>query len=124
MIKLLLISAGLAIGFVGLGYLGPAESMYARYSIEILSVNQFNMVRGAYGGLFLTFAALFLLGAFKDKYTFSALIGLLTFMFGFAIGRIASIIQDGNPSTLIYSLLAFEVFYSLASIYCLRELDG
>ena len=119
--KLLLISASIAIGLVGIGYLVSADSMYARYGIEILSINEYSMVRGAYGGLFLSFAALFLVGAVHERFTLSSLVALFTFMFGFAIGRIASLLIDGTPSQLIFSLLAFEVFYSLASAYFIRS---
>ncbi|MEM7357959.1 MAG: DUF4345 domain-containing protein [Pseudomonadota bacterium] len=118
--KILLLSAALAIGFVGIGYLAAAETMYGRYGIEILSTNQFNMVRGAYGGLFLTFACLFAVGGFNRRMEFVALVSLCTFMSGFAIGRIASIAQDGAPGTMIYALLTFELFYTAVSAYYIK----
>ncbi len=119
--KTLLVTAFLAIGFVGIAYLTSADAMYGRYGIEILSVNEYNMVRGAYGGLFLGFAVLFLIGAVDDRLEFPSLVALFTFMLGFALGRMVSILMDGMPSSLILSLFAFEVFYSLASFYFIRK---
>ena len=51
---------------------------------------------------------------------FTALVALCTFMSGFAIGRVASIAQDGAPGTMIYALLAFELFYTAASAYYIK----
>ena len=117
--KILLISASLGIGSVGLGYLISPEFMYGLYNIEITSTNQFNMVRGAYGGLFLSFSILFFVGAFNKKIEFSAMVSLFVFMCGFAAGRIISIIIEGMPSFLIIGLLLFELFYLICCTYYL-----
>ena len=117
--KILLISASLGIGLIGLGYLVSPELMYSLYNIEISGTNQFNMVRGAYGGLFSGFAVLFLVGAFQQKFECTALVSLFVFMSGFAIGRVSGILFNGLPSALILCLLAFEIFYSACSAYCL-----
>lgn len=119
--NLLLISASLAIGFVGLAYLSSADAMYGRYGIEIMSTNEYNMVRGAYGGLFLAFACLFLLGALVTRFEFSALVAVFTFMLGFAIGRLMSITVDGMPTNTIMGLLIFEILYAVAAAFYLKQ---
>ncbi len=87
----------------------------ASTAIGLESVNEANMVRSAYGGLFLGFAVLFFLGARQDSLAKPALIALLTFMASFAVGRIVSIFADGTPSPLILGLIAFEIIYAAAA---------
>ena len=115
--KILLISASLGIGVIGVGYLISPELMYGLYDIEINSINEFNMVRAAYGGLFLSFSVIFFIGAINEKISLLSLVSLFAFMSGFALGRITSIIIDGAPSILIFGLLLCELFYSITSAY-------
>ena len=115
--KFLLISASLSIGIVGLGYFISPEFMYSLYNIEITSTNQFNMVRGAYSGLFISFSVLFFIGVINEKVEFTSLVSLFVFMCGFAVGRISGIVIEGIPSTLIICLLLSELFYSICSAY-------
>lgn len=118
---LVLLSASLGIGTVGLGYLFMPQSMYGLYGIELESVNEANMVRSAYGGLFLGFALLFLAGARRERFGTPALVALLTFMAGFALGRVVSIFADGVPSPLVFSLIAFEIVYAALAAYLLSR---
>ncbi len=116
-----LLLASLGIGVIGLGYLLSPHTMYGLYGIGLETVNEANMVRAAYGGLFLGFAILFLLGGLQDQFTRPALVALLTFMAGFAVGRIVSLIVDGMPSLIIISLIVFEVVYSALAVYLLSN---
>jgi hypothetical protein len=112
----ILLSAALGIGALGIGYMLSPAWMYGLYGIGIESVNEANMVRGAYGGLFVASALLFVLGALHARFTRPALIYLLTFMLGFAAGRMSSVVVDGVPSVLVLLLLGLEVLYiTLAS---------
>ena len=117
--SVVLLSASLGIGVIGLGYLFSPSTMYGLYGIGLETVNEANMVRSAYGGLFLGFAVLFFLGARRDQFATPALIALLTFMAGFALGRVVSLFADGMPSPLILSLIAFELIYSALAGYLL-----
>ncbi|MEM7585322.1 MAG: DUF4345 domain-containing protein [Acidobacteriota bacterium] len=117
--SVVLLSASLGIGVIGLGYLISPQFMYGLYGIEIETVNEANMVRSAYGGLFLGFGILFLMGSLRDQFARPALIALLTFMASFAVGRIVSIVVDGMPAPLILSLIVFEIVYSALAAYLL-----
>ncbi len=120
--NLTLASAALGIGAIGLGYLIAPRFMFGLYGIDLQSVNEFNMVRSAYGGLFAAFACLFAAGASRPSLQKPALIGLLTFMAGFAFGRLLSILIEGVPSPLIIGLLALEVAYAgLAAHQLIRK---
>ena len=114
-----LLSASLGIGVIGMGYLLSPQFMYGLYGIGLETVNEANMVRSAYGGLFFGFAVLFFLGAFRVRFEKPALVALLTFMAGFALGRIVSVFVDGRPSLLIFSLIVFEITYSALAAYLL-----
>ena len=115
LVTLVLISAFMGIGAIGIGYLMAPEFMYGLYGIELQSVNEANMVRAAYGGLFLGFALLFLAGALKPSLTRAALVALLVFMASFAFGRLVSLLVDGVPHALICLLIALEVVYAALS---------
>lgn len=108
-----LLTASCGIGGIGLAYLIAPQFMYGLYGVGIESVNASNMVRGAYGGLFVAFSGLFALGVVRPGLANPALVGLLTFMSGFALGRLVSIVVDGLPSLLVLGLLALELCYSL-----------
>jgi hypothetical protein len=71
--------------------------------------------------MFVAFSILFLIGAFFERIAICSLVGLLTFMVGFAFGRLASVVLDGVPSGLVFGLLACEVFYSAASAYSINS---
>jgi hypothetical protein len=115
--KFILFSAAMGIGAIGIGYLLAPQWMYSFYGIGIESVNEANMVRAAYGGLFVASALLFVLGATHEGLHIPSLIYLLVFMLGFACGRTISVVVDGVPSGLVLLLLGLEIVYStLASI--------
>jgi hypothetical protein len=118
---MVLLSAGMGIGLIGVGYLISPQFMFGLYGISLNSVNELNMVRAAYGGLFFAFGLLFLLGGIKPGLSTSALVALLVFMSGFACGRGLSFIVDGIHSALIAALLALEIFYSAAAAYLLFQ---
>lgn len=117
--SVVLLSASIGIGVIGLGYLISPQFMYGFYGIDLETVNEANMVRSAYGGLFLGFAILFFLGARRYQLATPSLIALLTFMASFAVGRVISIIVDGMPSPLILSLIVLEIIYSALAAYLL-----
>ena len=117
--SVVLLSASIGIGFIGLGYLISPQFMYGLYGIDLETVNEANMVRSAYGGLFLGLAVLFFLGVRRYQLATPALIALLTSMAGFAVGRVVSVIVDGMPSPLILSLIVFETIYAVLAAYLL-----
>lgn len=122
--KATLLSAAMGMGMIGVGYSVSPQFMFGLYGIQLESINELNMVRAAYGGLFIGFAALFALGFVRSSITQPALLALLTFMAGFAMGRMASIIMDGLPDILIMGLFALEVVYAALAIYLLRKRQG
>lgn len=99
----------IAIGAIGLAYLYDPNLLLARYDLQTGSVGMDNMLRSSYGGIFLMSAAVFLFGAISDTRRKDALLFVAIFMFGAAIGRVASIAAVGAPPSAIMPLLYFEI---------------
>jgi len=116
-----LISAALGVGAIGTGYLISPQYMLAFYSVTLDSINEASIIRSVYGGLFLGFAVLFLAGALKQEYSRPALLALLAFMGGFAVGRVISLLADGVPSPLVLGLFGLEVTFASAAAYLLAR---
>ena len=114
-------SAGIGIAVIGAIYLVAPEFILGVYGIKVQSASEANLFRGAYGGMFIAFAALFCLGALRDRFMRSARAALLVFMAGFALGRIVSIIVDGVPHILLVGILVVELAYSGAVLYLIRR---
>ena len=116
-----LLSAALGLGAIGCGYLVSPQLIYGLYGISLDSVNEFNMIRSAYGGQFLGFAVLFLLGATNPRLSKPAIVGLFTFMASFAGGRIVSAVVDGKPDRLVTAHIVLEILYAMAAAYVLLQ---
>ena len=69
-----------------------------------IPTNEAHLVRAAYGGAFISFGVLFALGAAKPLLSRTALVALLTFMSGFAFGRVVRMLVDGMPSPLFQAV--------------------
>lgn len=112
----------LAIGAIGLTYLYDPNLLLARYDLNAGSAGMDYMLRSTYGGIFLVSAGVFLFGALSDKRRGDALLFVAIFMFGAAIGRIASIAAVGAPPPAIMPLLYFEVIMVIVALALYRRL--
>lgn len=90
-------------------------------AIRLDSVNQYHLVRAAYGGGFLGIAAMFVAGAFADEFRRGSLPGVLTVLGGFAVGRVYGIAVDGVPAPLFVGVLAAELVFACLAAACLRR---
>ncbi|MEL6824687.1 MAG: DUF4345 domain-containing protein [Pseudomonadota bacterium] len=111
----------LAIGVIGLTYLYDPNLLLARYDLQTGSAGMDNMLRSTYGGIFLVSAAVFLFGAFTEKRRQDAVLFVAIFMFGAAIGRVASIIAVGTPPSAIMPLLYFEIIMMVFALVLYRS---
>ena len=111
----------LAIGAIGLAYLYDPNLLLARYDLQAGSAGMDNMLRSTYGGIFLVSASVFLYGAASDERRGDALLFVAIFMFGAAIGRIASIAAVGAPPPAIMPLLYFEIIMVVIALVLYRR---
>ena len=120
--SLVLRSAAVAVGVIGLGYLTMPGRVLAFYGVALQSTTEANIIRSAYGGLFVASALLFEIGARRADRSQTALIALAVFMGGFALGRIVSLVVDGVPHPLLVAILVVELGYACAAAFLvLRE---
>lgn len=113
-------SAAAIIAAIGGTYLTVPNLLLNVYGFSIQSISEANLFRGAYGGVFIAFALLFCVGALIEQVARPAQFALLTFMGGFALGRLASMAMDGMPHVLLVVVLGVEVAYALAALHLLR----
>ena len=119
---IILLSGAVGLGAIGLAYSLAVPAILlppARKTGK--SPTLVGRVRSAYGGLFLGFALFFALGAYKPAYEYAAMLSLLVFMAGFALGRVISFVVDGSPSLFYWSLFAIEIGYAVAALYWLTN---
>lgn len=118
--NLILGSASAGTAAIGILYLTIPQTLLTVYGIDLQSASEANLFKAAYGGLFLSFALLFLLGLIHPKYAKTAQIALLTFMGGLAAGRLASLLTDGQPHLLLTTVFVVEAIYACAAAFLLK----
>lgn len=121
MARLVLILAALEIFGVGFLYLVAPGWMTAANGSPAVTVMQLHAARAAYGGVFVAFGGLFAAGALREDLRRVALWALATFMGGFALGRIASLVVDGWPATTLLAALGSELAFFAAALWLLRR---
>jgi hypothetical protein len=75
-------------------------------------------------GLYLGMIVLWVLGAFRESLTRTAVIAEIVFMFGLALGRVLSIVVDGIPSALLIVYTLLEVAMGLWGVLVLKKLPA
>ena len=121
--RIVLALAALEICGVGLVYLAAPATMLAMNGMALAGVNEAHATRAAYGGLFVAFGALFALGAVDARMTRPSLVALATFMVGFAVGRIVSLVADGWPTPAFLGALASEIVFGGLAVAMLIRAD-
>lgn len=119
--RLFLAFNAIAIGSIGLLYMIDPNILLGRYDLQAGSAGMDNMLRSAYGGVFLISAAVFALGVFQPNRRRDALAFLALFMAGAAIGRGVSVIAAGPPPDAILPLLYFEVVVCALALVLIRH---
>lgn len=121
MARLTLIGAGFMMLVIGALHLISPQMMMDAPSIQLTSTNHHHVVRAAYGGAYLGIAAMFLLGLFRGEYRQASLMAVALIFFGFAFGRVYSILADGLPVPLYLGVLAFEVLFATLAVIAMRR---
>ncbi len=112
-----LIFNAIGIGAIGILYLYDPNILLARYDLATSSIGMDNMLRSAYGGVYLVSAIVFLLGVLQRKRQRDSVGFTALFMTGAAIGRIASMNAVGAPPATIMMLLYFEIAMALIGYF-------
>jgi hypothetical protein len=104
---LLFSAVGLFVIAVSYG-VAPAEVLPRVLDLSVEGTDLTHIFR-AIMGLYLGMIVLWVLGAFRSELTRAAVTAEVVFMFGLALGRVASIVVDGVPSTLLVSYTILEI---------------
>lgn len=123
MARVTLIGAGVMMLVIGALHLVAPQMMMEAPKIQLTSTNHYHVIRAAYGGAYLGIAALFLLGLFRPEHQPTSLLSVALLFYGFAVGRLYSILADGLPVALYLAVLAFEVLFATMAVLTLRRSD-
>lgn len=112
--KVFLIIVGLAFLNVAIQAFINPQTVMDFVSVHLDNISAKNSIRAYYGGVNLTFALFLIYGAFKMQR--EALILASLYGGGFVIGRLYSILAEGQPSSFILTWLAIESVLTLGSL--------
>ena len=96
--------------FVGLGAFNlffPIKGIEG-YEIHITEVSSLNEIRANYGGMHLLLGMFFAFGGFNARFRESALLIAALFTGGLVLGRVVSLMLDGNPNQMVWLFLFLE----------------
>ena len=106
--RLALAVAGSMLLVVGLRGLFTPRVLLAEVGIPLLGTPALSEIRSSFGGKDLGMALLFLLAVVLPGLRSAALVAVVAYMGGLAMGRVVSAILDGVPDALIATLFAAE----------------
>lgn len=121
--QLFLISTAIGLVPIALSYgLAPQQSLGELFGLQVDSVNGFHIFR-AITGLYLALALFWVMGALRAVLRQAALLSLVVFMLGLAIGRVVSLLIDGLPNTLLLVYLLLELGIGVLGLLLLKRPD-
>ena len=89
--------------------------------IEATSASARTDIRATYGGFELGVAAFLFWCAYREDWQHIGLIAATLFVAGFGVGRGVGILVEGGATAFMWSLLAIEVAYTGAALWCLNR---
>ena len=111
----------ITIGAIGILYLYDPNILLGRYDLAVDNAGMDNMLRAAYGGIFLGVSSLFMVGLFNHQRHRDSLLIVAVFMAGAALGRIASLLSVGSPPATIMVLLYFELIMAVIALVLFKR---
>lgn len=90
------------------------------FEIDPKTIDENNFLK-AVMGLYLSFSLIWILGIFNPNLWKLATISNMLFMFGLGIGRIISLLFDGNPSPLFIFGTVGELVLGMYSFFQLQK---
>lgn len=119
-VKVFLVIVGLAFLNVAVQTFINPQTVMDFVSVHLDNISARNSTRAYYGGVNLTFALFLIYGAFKMQK--EALILASLYGGGFVIGRLYSILTEGQPSAFILTWLTIESVLTLVSLTLLNQI--
>ena len=108
---------------VALSYgVAPEQSLNWLFGLSVEIPNEIHIFR-AVMGLYLGMVALWITGALDENYEHAAIVAVVFFMSGLAVGRILSLLVDGWPHWLLVNYTVVEVVLAVVGIILLKKRD-
>ena len=121
--KVFLLVASIGLFPIALSYgAAPGQSLSALFSFSVDTVNETHIFR-AVMGLYLAFVVFWLMGVKDDKLTRPAIMGLVVFMLGLALGRSLSLLVDGPAHWLLMAYALIEYLFAFVGIRLLKSTE-
>ncbi|CAH1593997.1 Membrane protein [Vibrio jasicida] len=114
--NIFLLVASLGIFPVALTY-GLFQELF--FGIDVNSIEMTNIFRATMG-LYVAMGTFWLVAAFNNKYTFSALHSLIVFMSGLAAARMVSMLVDGTPNIVLVGYTVIEAVIAFSGYAVLK----
>tara|TARA_Y100001956_G_scaffold59093_1_gene58447 strand:- start:979 stop:1383 length:405 start_codon:yes stop_codon:yes gene_type:complete len=114
--KIFLLVASLGIFPVALTY-GLFQELF--FGIDVNSIEMTNIFRATMG-LYMAMGGFWLVAAFNNKYTLSALHSLIVFMSGLAVARVVSMLVDGTPNVVLIGYTVIEAVIAFSGYTVLK----
>lgn len=92
------------------------------FGIEVNSTEVANIFRATMG-LYIAMGTFWLVAAFNDKYTVSALHSVIVFMSGLTIARFVSMAVDGTPNAILVGYAVIEALIAIAGCSTLKRVS-
>ncbi|WP_104034869.1 DUF4345 domain-containing protein [Vibrio jasicida] len=114
--NIFLLVASLGIFPVALTY-GLFQELF--FGIDVNSIEMTNIFRATMG-LYVAMGTFWLVAAFNNKYTLSALHSLIVFMSGLAAARMVSMLVDGTPNIVLVGYTVIEAVIAFSGYAVLK----
>jgi hypothetical protein len=107
-----LLLGGGAVFLIGARSLAAPQAAVQPFGIVLSGPSALSEIRASFGGMHLGVGSFILAGIFVTSLRRAALLLLLLYMAGLAVGRLVSATLDGAPSLLVWLLLGAELVFA------------
>jgi hypothetical protein len=123
MVKLYLGIAASGLALIALSYgLAPAAFLPLVVEIPVNTIDTKHVFR-AIMGLYLGMASFWGIGIYSPQFSKAAVISVICFMTGLALGRVLSLLTDGLASPLLLVYLGLEIVMAALGVLVLRSFE-
>jgi hypothetical protein len=121
--QLFLLSTAAGLIPIALSYgLLPQKSLAYLFQISVTNTNETHIFR-AVMGLYIALLSFWIIGALRIQLRQAALLSLVVFMLGLAIGRVISLLVDGLPNWLLVVYMVVEFISAFIGLMLLKKPD-
>ena len=121
--QLFLLSTAVGLIPIALSYgLLPQKSLAYLFQISVTNTNETHIFR-AVMGLYIALLSFWIIGALRIQLRQAALLSLVVFMLGLAIGRVISLLVDGMPNWLLVVYMVVEFISAFIGWRLLKQPD-